>query len=78
MISKIDVTAATRLADVLAAYPWLPDALIAMDPGFKKLKSPVVRALIKRSTVADAARYAGVGAPELIERLNALVAARPE
>ena len=76
MISKIDVTAATRLSDVLAAYPWLPDALIAMDPGFKKIKSPVVRALIKRSTVADAAKYTGHPAGELIARLDTLVSAR--
>ncbi len=76
MLEKIAVTPETRLNDVLNAYPWLPDALIAMDPGFKKLKSPVVKALIKRSTVADAARYTGYSADALIGRLRDIVRSR--
>ena len=76
MLKKIDVTPETRLNDILTAYPWLPEALIAMDPAFKKINNPVVRALIKRSTVADAAKYTGHPAGELIARLDTLVSAR--
>lgn len=76
MQPKITVSNQTRLADILAAYPWLPDALIAIDPQFKKINNPLIRALIMRSTVEDAARRVNVPAPELIARLDALVDAR--
>ena len=76
MVQKITVTPETKLSDVLAAYPWLPEALIARDQRFKKINSPVMRALIKRSTVADAGKFAGYSPERLIDELNRLVEAR--
>ena len=78
MKQKIQVTAETRLADVWDAYPWLPDALIAMDPAFKKIKNPAVKMMIRRSTVADAARYAKCTPETLIGQLDEILAAREE
>lgn len=76
MQEKITVTPDTRLSDVLTAYPWLPEALIARDPAFKKINSPLIRTLIKRSTVADAAKYTGHSAELLIDQLRQLVESR--
>ncbi|MBQ9196062.1 MAG: DUF1858 domain-containing protein [Clostridia bacterium] len=73
MLQKLNVTPETRLADVLEAYPWLPEALIQKDPKFKKINNPVVKALIRRSTVADAGKYAGVSPEYLIGELNRLL-----
>ena len=76
MQKKLNVTPETRLADVLDAYPWLPGALIDRDPAFKKINNPVVKALIRRSTVVDAGKYAGYPAERLIAELDRLVEAR--
>lgn len=76
MVQKLLVTPETKLSDVLDAYPWLPEALIQMDAGFKKINNPVIKALIKRSTVADAGKYAGYSPERLISELNRLVEAR--
>ena len=78
MEAKINVTEETRLADILAAYPWLPDALIRLDDRFKAVKSPLVQALIRRATVADAAKRTGYAAEDIIKMLNDLVALREE
>ena len=78
MEEKITVTEQTKLPEILEAYPWLPEALIKLDKQFEKLNSPLVRMLIKRSTVADVCKRFGVSAEELIGQLSALVAAREE
>ena len=51
----IRVKADTPLRDILDAYPWLPEELIRLEPGFRIIRSPLMQALIRRSTVADAA-----------------------
>ncbi len=76
MEKKLNVTEDTRLSDILSAYPWLPDTLADLDARFKKLRSPLAQALIRRFTVADAAKYAGYPARELMEQLDKLVKAR--
>lgn len=76
MLEKIAVNENTRLTEILAAYPWLPEELIRRDERFKKLNSPLVRTLIKRFTVADAAKYAGYPVDVLLNELAGLIAQR--
>lgn len=68
----------TKLKDILAAYPWLPEELIRRDARFKKINSPLVRGLIQRFTVADAAKYTGYDAELLLSEFRKLIEAREE
>ena len=38
----------TRIADLIAAYPWLPDAVAQMDPRLRIVNTPIGKALIRR------------------------------
>ena len=78
MREMITVNENTKLKDILAAYPWLPEELIRRDARFKKINSPLIRGLIQRFTVADAAKYAGYDAELLLNEFHKLIAAREE
>jgi len=73
MEPKINVTEETRLADILSAYPWLPDELVRRDGRFKVIRSPLTQALIRRATVRDAAKRTGYPAGEIMEMLHEIV-----
>lgn len=74
----ITVDENTRLKEILDAYPWLPDELVRRDERFKRIKSPLAKPMINHFTVADAARYAGYPAEELLRQFHQLVAQREE
>ena len=63
----------TRLADVLKAYPWLPDELTRIDVRFGILKTAVGRMMIKNATIADAVDKTGLKEDELIAQLQGLI-----
>ena len=73
MENIIPIDENTRVADVLRAYPWLPDALAKMDKRFKILTSPFARVMIERFTVADVCKKYNVSASFLVEQLEELV-----
>lgn len=69
----IEVRADTPLRDILEAYPWLPEELIRLDARFRILRSPLTQALIRRSTVADAAKRVGQPVEKLLERFDRMI-----
>ena len=63
----------TKLKDILAAYPWLPDTLVQMDSRFKIINNPIGKMLIRTATVGDAAKKAGYPVGQVLEELNRLI-----
>ena len=63
----------TKLTDILAAYPWLPEELIKLDSRFKIVNTPVGKMMIKKATVADLSEKAGIPTEELLIRLQEMV-----
>ena len=63
----------TKLTDILAAYPWLPDELIKLDSRFKIVNTPIGKMMIKKATVADLSEKAGIPTEELLIRLQEMV-----
>ena len=63
----------TKLKDILAAYPWLPDTLVQIDSRFKIINNPIGKMLIRTATVEDAAKKAGYPADQVLEELNKLI-----
>ena len=65
----------TRLADIIAAYPWLPEEVAKMDERLRIVNTPIGRALIRRATVLDASKRSGFPVDTLIRELKKLIAA---
>ncbi|MBR0217662.1 MAG: hypothetical protein IJQ33_00455 [Clostridia bacterium] len=70
----MEINERTRLKDILAAYPWLPEALIQIDGRFKIINNPIGKMLIRTATVGDAAQKAGYPVGQVMEELKKLIA----
>ena len=65
----------TKLTDILAQYPWLPDELIKMDARFKIVKTPIGKMMIKKATVKDMCEKTGLSEKVLLDKLDEIVKA---
>ena len=70
----MEINGQTKLKDILAAYPWLPDALIQIDPRFRIINNPIGKMLIRTATVEDAAKKAGYPVDQVLDELQKLIA----
>ena len=70
----MNINEQTKLKDILAAYPWLPEALIQIDGRFKIINNPIGKLLIRTATVGDAAQKAGYPVEQVLEELHKLIA----
>ena len=70
----MEINENTRLKDILAAYPWMPDALIQVDSRFNIINNPIGKLLIRTATVKDAANKAGYPVEKVLEELKKLIA----
>lgn len=69
----IDITADTRVQDLLKAYPRLKEELPRMHEAFKMLKSPLARLIIPKSTISTMSERSGIPLDQLIPALKALI-----
>ena len=63
----------TKLTDILAEYPWLPEELIKLDSRFKIVNTPIGKIMIKNATLADLSEKAGLSTDELLQKLREMV-----
>ena len=63
----------TKLTEILATYPWLPEELIKLDSRFKIVNTPIGKMMIKKATVADLSEKSGLPTEELLKRLQEMV-----
>ena len=68
----------TRLRDLLAAHPWLKDALPQVNEKFALLNSPLARVMIPKATVRMMAERSGMNLDELSRRISELISAHGE
>lgn len=73
----MDINENTRLTDILAAYPWLLDELGRTEPRAKPflamMNTPLAKGVLKKATVADAAKYLKRPTERLLNRLDAVI-----
>ena len=72
------VTPQTKLADVLAEYPWLLDEAAKRDARLKLLRTLPGRALLRRATVEELSARANVPPQKLSEKIEELIAEHSE
>ncbi len=70
----MDFNINTKLTDILAKYPWLPDELVKLDSRLNIIKTPVGKMMIRNATIADAAAKTGLSPDKLINELKKLIA----
>ncbi len=66
----MDISASTKINDLLKEYPFLEDFLVDLSPKFKGLKNPIMRKTIGK--VATLSKVAGIGGLDLDNFLTAL------
>lgn len=72
--SHIEISPATKVHDLLEAYPELEETLISIAPPFKKLKNPILRKTIaKIATIKHISSVGNVPLNELVGKLRAAV-----
>jgi len=68
----MEISAATKIDDLLKEYPFLEDFLVTLSPKFKGLKNPIMRKTIGK--VATLSKVAGIAGLDLEDFLTALTA----
>lgn len=70
----MDITAQSRLLDLLDAFPELEEQIIHIAPVFKNLKNPVLRRTVGRlATLEKVAEIGGVDAVNMVNTLRLAV-----
>lgn len=69
----LEITAETRVKDLLARYPALKGELPKLNPAFKMLNSPLARIIIPKATVQMMSERSGMTLDELIPQLRELI-----
>ena len=67
------ITKETRLADLLAEYPWLKEKLPQISEKFKMLNSPVGQIMMGKATIQEMSKKSGLDAGVIINRLGELI-----
>ena len=70
---EMNYNSQTKLTDILAEYPWLPEELIKLDSRFKIVNTPIGKMMIKNATLADLSEKAGLSTDELLQKLREMV-----
>ncbi|GGM47086.1 PAS domain-containing protein [Porphyromonas pasteri] len=69
-----EITASTRLKDLLEHHPWLKGALAEINPAFKMLSSPLARIMIPKATVGMMSERSGMDLQSLIDAIKERIA----
>ena len=72
--STIELSADTRLQDLLKIYPQLRKDLPSMNSAFKMLNSPLARIIIPKATIAMMSERSGVSLDDILSMLKELIA----
>lgn len=63
----------TRLADLLAANPWLPEVAVKIDDRLRIVNTPLGRMLIRKYTIADVSRRTGYATADIIREIQKVI-----
>ncbi len=69
----MEITKETKLADLLAEYPWLKGEMAKVNEKFKLLNSPVGKIMLGKATIAEMSKKSGMEIDKLVSRLKTLI-----
>ncbi len=71
---KLTLTGDTRLKPLLQQFPGLKDDLIAFNPKFSILNSPMAKVILPIATIKMMSEQSGIPRQELMDKINELIA----
>ena len=69
----MEINRDTRLADILAEYPWLKDEAMKISDKFKLLDTPLGKVMFKKATIADMSSKSGIPVEQIIAKITQLI-----
>ena len=69
----MEITKDTRLADLIAQYPWLKMEMAKVNEKFKMLNTPVGKIMLGKATIAEMSKKSGMEIDKLVSRLKTLI-----
>ena len=69
----MEITKDTKLAALLAEYPWLKGEMAKVNEKFKMLNTAVGKLMMGKATIAERSKKSGMDADIIISRINELI-----
>ena len=69
----MEITKETKLADLIAQYPWLKAEMTKVNEKFKMLNTPVGKIMLGKATIAEMSKKSGMEIDKLMSRLKTLI-----
>ena len=69
----MEITKDTRLADLIAQYPWLKEEMAKVNEKFKMLNSSIGKIMMGKATIAEMSKKSGMEAEAIIEKIKELI-----
>ncbi len=69
----MEITKDTKLADLIAQYPWMKAEIAKVNEKFKMLNTPVGKIMLGKATIAEMSKKSGMEAEAIIGKLKELI-----
>ena len=69
----MEITKDTRLADLIAQYPWLKEEMAKVNEKFKMLNSTIGKMMMGKATIAEMSKKSGMEAEVIIGKIKELI-----
>jgi len=69
----MEITKDTRLADLIAQYPWLKEEMAKVNEKFKMLNSPIGKIMMGKATIAEMSKKSGMEAEVIVGKIKELI-----
>ena len=69
----MDINKETKLADIIAQFPWLKEEMAKVNEKFKMLNSPIGKIMMGKATIAEMSKKSGMEAEVIIGKIKELI-----
>ena len=69
----MEINKETKLADLIAQYPWLKEEIVKVNEKFKMLNSPIGKIMMGKATIAEMSKKSGMEEGLIINKLQELI-----
>ena len=69
----MEITKDTRLADLIAQYPWLKGEMAKVNEKFKMLNSSIGKIMMGKATIAEMSKKSGMEAEVIVGKIKELI-----
>ena len=69
----MEINKETKLADLIAQYPWLKEEIVKVNEKFKMLNSPIGKIMLGKATIAEMSKKSGMDIDAIIRKIKELI-----